>query len=83
MGLESFTPDGTELVGESPDVPGLYVCAGLNSHGITCGPAAGGAVAEWIDDGGNSMTRDWYCQVVLVYARLCLEPMNLTLQAPG
>eukprot|EP00041_Stephanoeca_diplocostata_P033099 m.1084009 g.1084009 ORF g.1084009 m.1084009 type:complete len:268 (+) comp24270_c0_seq21:500-1303(+) len=59
-GPESFTPDGTELIGESPDVPGLYVCAGMNSHGITCGPAAGGAVAEWIDDGGNSMTRDWF-----------------------
>ena len=36
-GPESFTPDGTEVLGECPDLKNLFVCTGFNSHGITVG----------------------------------------------
>eukprot|EP00039_Didymoeca_costata_P029598 m.25409 g.25409 ORF g.25409 m.25409 type:complete len:836 (-) comp7703_c0_seq1:117-2624(-) len=59
-GPESFTPDGTELLGECPEVDGLYVCAGFNSHGITCAPSAGQLIADLIDDGGLTFKQDWF-----------------------
>ncbi len=48
---ESFTPDGAFLVGETAEVEGLYVAAGLNSQGIILGPGVGRALAAWIDGG--------------------------------
>jgi glycine cleavage system aminomethyltransferase T/glycine/D-amino acid oxidase-like deaminating enzyme len=48
---ESFTPDGAFLLGETAEVAGLYVAAGLNSQGIIFGPGVGRALAEWIDAG--------------------------------
>ena len=45
-GPESFTPDGTEMLGECPEVKRLFVCTGFNSHGIVCGPAAGKYVSD-------------------------------------
>ena len=35
---ESFTPDANFHLGEFPEVPGLFVAAGLNSQGIIFGP---------------------------------------------
>jgi 4-methylaminobutanoate oxidase (formaldehyde-forming) len=46
---ESFTPDGNFLLGETAEVAGLFVAAGMNSQGIILGPGAGRALAEWID----------------------------------
>ncbi len=48
---ESFTPDGNFLLGETAEVAGLFVAAGMNSQGIILGPGAGRALAEWIDAG--------------------------------
>jgi 4-methylaminobutanoate oxidase (formaldehyde-forming) len=48
---ESFTPDGAMLLGETPEVSGLYVAAGMNSQGILMGPGTGKALAEWIVEG--------------------------------
>jgi 4-methylaminobutanoate oxidase (formaldehyde-forming) len=48
---ESFTPDGTLLLGETPEVDGLFVAAGMNSQGILMGPGAARALAEWIVEG--------------------------------
>jgi 4-methylaminobutanoate oxidase (formaldehyde-forming) len=45
---ESFTPDANFLLGETAEVAGLYVAAGLNSQGIIFGPGVGKALAEWI-----------------------------------
>ena len=45
---ESFTPDGNFLLGETAEVGGLYVAAGLNSQGIIFGPGVGRALAEWV-----------------------------------
>ena len=50
-GPESFTPDDRYLLGESPQVPGLFVAAGFNSIGIQSSGGAGKVLADWIIDG--------------------------------
>ncbi len=52
---ESFTPDGNFLLGETAEVAGLFVTAGMNSQGIIFGPGAGRALAEWIDAGAPTV----------------------------
>jgi glycine cleavage system aminomethyltransferase T/glycine/D-amino acid oxidase-like deaminating enzyme len=47
-GPESFTPDGSFLVGKAPELDGLYVAAGMNSLGILSGGGIGALLAEWI-----------------------------------
>jgi glycine cleavage system aminomethyltransferase T/glycine/D-amino acid oxidase-like deaminating enzyme len=50
-GPESFTPDDRYLLGETPEVRGLYVAAGFNSIGIQSAGGAGKVLADWIVDG--------------------------------
>lgn len=50
-GPESFTPDGNFILGETPEVSGLYVGAGFNAFGIASGGGAGMALAEWVARG--------------------------------
>ena len=50
-GPESFTPDDSFQIGESPDVKNLYVAAGFNSIGIQAAGGAGKYLAEWIAGG--------------------------------
>jgi len=50
-GPESFTPDGNFILGEAPELPGYFVCAGFNSAGIANAGGAGRLVAEWIAGG--------------------------------
>ncbi len=47
-GPESFTPDGNFILGEAPEVRGLFVAAGFNAFGIAAGGGAGMALAEWV-----------------------------------
>jgi glycine cleavage system aminomethyltransferase T len=47
-GPESFTPDGSPIVGEAPELQNYFVAAGLNSIGILTGGGIGKLVAEWI-----------------------------------
>ena len=54
-GPESFTPDDRYLLGESPDVPGLFVACGFNSIGIQSSGGAGKVLADWIIDGRPPM----------------------------
>jgi 4-methylaminobutanoate oxidase (formaldehyde-forming) len=54
-GPESFTPDANLQLGYVPEVPGLFVAAGLNSQGIIFGPGVGRAAAEWILAGHMTM----------------------------
>ncbi|MGI5164605.1 GcvT family protein [Spirillospora sp. CA-253888] len=54
-GPESFTPDNNFLLGETPEVRGLYVGAGFNSAGIASAGGAGKALAEWIVGGEPPM----------------------------
>jgi len=50
-GLESFTPDGEFILGESPDVRGFWVACGFCAHGISGSGGAGRVMADWIVDG--------------------------------
>ena len=50
-GPESFTPDNRYLLGETPEVPGLFCATGFNSLGILSSGGAGKALASWIRDG--------------------------------
>ncbi len=54
-GPESFTPDDRYLLGETPEVGGLYVAAGFNSIGIQSAGGAGKVLADWIVDGHAPM----------------------------
>ncbi|HEY8589791.1 MAG TPA: FAD-dependent oxidoreductase, partial [Naasia sp.] len=48
---ESFTPDANFVLGETGDVEGLFVGAGMNSQGIIFGPGAGRELAAWVTSG--------------------------------
>jgi glycine cleavage system aminomethyltransferase T/glycine/D-amino acid oxidase-like deaminating enzyme len=50
-GPESFTPDNNFILGEAPEVRGVFVGAGFNSMGIASAGGAGQALAEWIVEG--------------------------------
>ncbi len=50
-GPESFTPDDRYLLGEAPEMRGMYVAAGFNSIGIQSAGGAGKVLADWIIDG--------------------------------
>ncbi len=54
-GPEAFTPDDRYLLGESPDVPGLFLACGFNSIGIQSSGGAGKVLADWIIDGEPPM----------------------------
>jgi 4-methylaminobutanoate oxidase (formaldehyde-forming) len=54
-GPESFTPDDRYLLGESPDVRGLFMACGFNSIGIQSSGGAGKVLADWIVDGRPPM----------------------------
>ena len=50
-GPESFTPDLSPVVGESPELRNYFVAAGLNSIGILTGGGLGRVLAHWILNG--------------------------------
>lgn len=50
-GPESFTPDSRYLLGETPEVRGLFCATGFNSIGILSSGGVGRAMAAWLRDG--------------------------------
>ncbi len=50
-GLESFTPDGEFILGESPDVRGFWLACGFCAHGISGSGGVGKVMADWIVEG--------------------------------
>lgn len=50
-GPESFTPDGSFLLGEAAETRGLYLGCGMNSVGVATGGGAGMALARCIVEG--------------------------------
>ncbi|MFT5220162.1 MAG: glycine cleavage system aminomethyltransferase T/glycine [Gammaproteobacteria bacterium] len=50
-GPESFTPDGSFLLGESAETDGFYLGCGMNSVGVATGGGAGMALAHCIMHG--------------------------------
>jgi len=45
-GPEAFTPDGNPFIGPAKDVEGLWLCTGMNSHGVTISGGTGHIVAD-------------------------------------
>jgi len=54
-GPESFTPDDQFLLGETPELPGLFVAAGFNSIGIQAAGGVGWVAADWLLEGQPPM----------------------------
>ena len=54
-GPESFTPDGSFLLGESAETDGLFLGCGMNSVGVATGGGAGMALAHCIVHGHTPM----------------------------
>jgi 4-methylaminobutanoate oxidase (formaldehyde-forming) len=54
-GPESFTPDNSFLMGETPEMRNLFVLAGFNSVGIASAGGAGKYLAEWMLAGQQTM----------------------------
>lgn len=54
-GPESFTPDDRYLLGETPEVSGLFCACGFNSVGILSSGGVGKALASWIHEGRPPM----------------------------
>ncbi len=54
-GPESFTPDDQFLLGETPELAGLFVAAGFNSIGIQAAGGVGWVLADWILEGHPPM----------------------------
>ncbi|XP_076800247.1 sarcosine dehydrogenase, mitochondrial-like [Clavelina lepadiformis] len=50
-GPESFTPDRSPLLGESPEVRGFFFGSGFNSGGMMLGGGAGREIAHWVLNG--------------------------------
>ena len=50
-GPESFTPDVRYHLGESGELKGCFIAAGLNSIGLQSAGGVGKVMAEWIRDG--------------------------------
>lgn len=50
-GPESFTPDGSFLLGETAETNGLFLGCGMNSVGVATGGGAGMALAHCIEHG--------------------------------
>ncbi len=50
-GPESFTPDGTFILGEAQNTRGLFLGCGMNSVGVATSGGAGMALAELIESG--------------------------------
>ncbi len=48
---ESFTPDANFAIGETGEVSGLFVAAGMNSQGIIFAPGIGRELASWMISG--------------------------------
>ena len=48
---ESFTPDGSPLMGPNPDIGGLYHSHAYNSGGVMLSGGSGRMLAQWIIDG--------------------------------
>jgi len=51
-GILSFTPDGAPIIGETPEVRGLWSAAAV---WIKEGPGVGKALAEWMTHGGSEI----------------------------
>ena len=54
-GLYEMTPDHHAIIGEAPNVKGLYFANGFSGHGVMHSPATGRLMSELIVDGEASL----------------------------
>ncbi|WP_170327708.1 GcvT family protein [Ruegeria arenilitoris] len=54
-GPESFTHDTRPLIGQTPEVDGLYVATGMNSVGVMSSAGVGRVLADWMIAGEAPM----------------------------
>lgn len=54
-GPESFTPDGSWILGESAEIGKYFVAAGMSSTGVVASGGVGKQIAGWIIDGEPSI----------------------------
>lgn len=47
-GPEAFTPDGNPLIGAANGTEGLWLCTGMNSHGVTISGATAHIMADML-----------------------------------
>ncbi|MEA2646780.1 MAG: hypothetical protein QOE92_1863 [Chloroflexota bacterium] len=47
-GLYEVTPDHQAIIGESPELPGLWLCTGFSGHGFMQAPAVGELAADLV-----------------------------------
>jgi 4-methylaminobutanoate oxidase (formaldehyde-forming) len=47
-GPESFTPDALPLIGQIPEIEGLYIATAMNSSGVTLSAMTGHLIADLI-----------------------------------
>ncbi|HQU66991.1 MAG TPA: FAD-dependent oxidoreductase [Albidovulum sp.] len=52
-GPESFTVDSRPLIGQTNEVDGLFVAAGMNSVGVMSSAGIGRVLADWIVEGAS------------------------------
>jgi glycine/D-amino acid oxidase-like deaminating enzyme len=58
-GVYDMTPDSRPLLGEVPEIEGLYICAGFSGMGFKISPAVGLVMSELLLDGaGQSVDID-------------------------
>lgn len=54
-GPESFTVDSRPLIGQAPELDGLFVAAGMNSVGVMSSAGVGRVLADWMRAGHAPM----------------------------
>lgn len=59
-GPEAFTPDGNPFVGAASGVEGLWLCTGMNSHGVTISGATGHIIADLLAGAEPRFSTDIY-----------------------
>ncbi|MDA8578620.1 FAD-dependent oxidoreductase [Rhodobacteraceae bacterium] len=50
-GPESFTPDNRFILGEAPEMSGMFIATGFNSQGILASAGVGRTIAHWMTTG--------------------------------
>jgi 4-methylaminobutanoate oxidase (formaldehyde-forming) len=58
-GIMTFTPDGKSLLGQLPEVQGLFHCSCCSGHGIMQSPIIGKVMADLILDGKTKYDLDF------------------------
>ncbi len=59
-GPEAFTPDGNPFIGSADVIEGLWLCTGMNSHGVTISGGTGRVVADLLAGDEPSFAIDHY-----------------------